>query len=335
MVVDDLWLYQYHQKEYEGIIRQVFATIAFVEEKQWEVVGLSQYLDEMKAKIPDIPRYNPHSNEKYMRESRNNNLLLDNLLDFLVFSVPLMVLLEFLYYKVFYCLFDYEISKYLRPYSFRLILIEILIQGNLEVFTFLGCRALQIFFSYTLVSTIMEIFTVAFVLVVVLVGICSYWGYYYQYGKFARYFLANMYRFKSSYVLMTILFGVRPFLKGIVHAFFFEQWTLQIWLLIGIEALMIFITILFEIVLDNHKHRIILFFELLYSFCLIGLNILLLCQHEFFVGDEQMQIELEVYMKLLVYFMIILWALRFVAEIKVAIECKCGSTVVPQGQVEG
>ena len=91
----------------------------------------------------------------------------------------------------------------------------------------------------------MEIFTVLFVLVVVLVSICSYWGYYYQYGKFGRYFLANMYRFKSSYLLMTILFGTRPFLKGIVHAFFFEHWTLQIWLLIGIEALVIFITILF------------------------------------------------------------------------------------------
>ena len=269
-----------------------------------------------------------------MSEARNNNLLLDNLLDFLVFSVPLMVVLEFLYYKIFYCLFEYEISKYLRPYCFRLILIEILIQGNLEVFTFLGCRAFQVFFSFTLVSTLMEIFTVVFVLLVVLVAICSYLGYYYQYGKFARYFLANMYRFKSSYLLMTILFGVRPFLKGIVHAFFFEQWTLQIWMLIGIEALAIIITILFEIVLDNHKHRIILFFELLYSFCLIGLNILLLCQHDFFVADEAMQVELELYMKLLVYLMMILLLLRFLAEIKVAIECKCGSTVVPQDQIE-
>ena len=84
--------------------------------------------------------------------------------------------------------------------------------------------------------------------------------------------------------------------------------------------------------LDNHKHRIILFFELLYSFSLIGLNILLLCQHEFFVGDQKIQVELEVYMKLVVYFMMILFVLRFMAEIKVAIECKCGSTVVPQDQ---
>ena len=61
----------------------------------------------MKAQIKDIPKYNPDSNKRYMEVSRNNNFLIDNLLDFLVFSVPLMILLEFLYYKVFYCLFEY------------------------------------------------------------------------------------------------------------------------------------------------------------------------------------------------------------------------------------
>ena len=191
---------------------------------------------------------------------------------------------------MFYCLFDYEISKYLRPYSFRLILIELLVQGNLEYFTFLGFRALQVFFSYSLTSTLLQVFTVLFMLIVILVTICSYLGYYYQYGKYARYFLSNMYRFPFSYVLMTFVFGFRPFFKGAVHAFLFEQWTLQIWLLLGIELLMTFIVILFEVVADNHKHRLILLFELLYSFCLVGVNVLLLCQHKYFLGDEDMQI---------------------------------------------
>ena len=30
MSVDDLWLYQYHQKEYDGIITDVFETISFI-----------------------------------------------------------------------------------------------------------------------------------------------------------------------------------------------------------------------------------------------------------------------------------------------------------------
>ena len=35
MVVDDLWLYQYHKQDYDGIVKVVFKTISFIEEKQW------------------------------------------------------------------------------------------------------------------------------------------------------------------------------------------------------------------------------------------------------------------------------------------------------------
>ena len=231
-----------------------------MEEKQWEIVGLGDFLDEIKDGIKEIPEYNPRSNEKYMRVSRNNNFLISSLLDFLVLFIPAILIIEYLFHKIFYCLFDYEISKFLRPYSFKLILVDLIIQGNVEYFTFLGFRSFNVLFTFNTNTTIMQVFSIFFMLVVLLVTICSYLGYYYQYGKYARYFLSNMYRFPSSYVLMTFVFGFRPFLKGLVHAFFFEQWSLQIWLLTGIELLMVIIIIFFEIVLDNHKHRLILFF---------------------------------------------------------------------------
>ena len=41
------------------------------------------------------------------------------------------------------------------------------------------------------------------------------------------------------------------------------------------------------------------------------------------------------YTKLAVYFMMILIVLRFLAEIKEAIECKCGSRVVPTNKISG
>ena len=123
MVVDDLWLYQYHQKEYDGIIRDVFKIIAFIESKQWEIIGLGEYLDRVKDEMKEVRRFNPYSNIRYMEESRNNNALLNNLMDFIVFSIPLTLALWFLYYRVFYCLFNYEVSKYLRAYSFCLILL--------------------------------------------------------------------------------------------------------------------------------------------------------------------------------------------------------------------
>ena len=71
----------------------------------------------------------------------------------------------------------------------------------------------------------------------------SYFLYYQEYGKLARYFLVNMFRFPSSYALMVILYGLRPFLKGTVHALMYNNWCLQIWLLFGVE-LAIWITML-------------------------------------------------------------------------------------------
>ena len=85
----------------------------------------------MKDGVEEIPKFNPHSNVRFMEEARNNNVLLDNLLDFLVLSVPLTLLMWFLYYRIFYCLFNHEISKFLRPYSFCLVLLDLLVQGNL------------------------------------------------------------------------------------------------------------------------------------------------------------------------------------------------------------
>ena len=174
MVVDDLWLYQYHQREYDGVIRTVFETISLVEEKQWEIVGLQPYAEELKGQLEDLPKYNPHSNEKFMREARNNNVLLDSLLDFLLFSVPLTLVMEFLLYRLFFLTFDYEASKYLRPYSFKLILLELLVQNNIEYFSFLGCRAVHVLFSYSIASKCWNGFAILFIFAVVFCVFCSY-----------------------------------------------------------------------------------------------------------------------------------------------------------------
>ena len=239
----------------------------------------------MKDNIKELPRFNAYSNIKYMNESRKNNVLLDNIFDYIVISVPLTLILWFIYYRAFYCLFEYEVSKYLRAYSFCLILFDLLIQGNIEYFTFLAIRALDVFFSFSVSSIFFSILTIFCAFIVFGCTICSYWTYYYQYHKLGRYFLSNMYRFKSSYVLMTITYGCRPFLKGLAHAMFFENWNLQIWVLIGIEVSTLIIIVLFEIVLDNHKSRLTLLFEILYSLSLVGMNVLLLLKHEYFASN--------------------------------------------------
>ena len=41
-IINDLWLYDYHEREYDGILKEIFKAISFVEEKQWEIVGLGE-----------------------------------------------------------------------------------------------------------------------------------------------------------------------------------------------------------------------------------------------------------------------------------------------------
>ena len=42
--VDDFWLYEYHIKKYDGVMKIIFETISFIEEKQWEMVGVKDLL---------------------------------------------------------------------------------------------------------------------------------------------------------------------------------------------------------------------------------------------------------------------------------------------------
>ena len=151
----------------------------------------------------------------------------------------------FILYKIFFLIFNYEISKYLRPYSFLLIFFDLVIQSNVEYFTFLGLRTLITSFSFNYISKFLILIGIIMMFITVLCSISSYFLYYYKYGKLGRYFLVNLFRFTSSYPLMVIMFGIRPFLKGAVHALVYDNWFIQIWTLMGIEIAIVIVIFYF------------------------------------------------------------------------------------------
>ena len=44
---------------------------------------------------------------------------------------------------------------------------------------------------------------------------------------------------------MIILYGFRPFIKGLIHAIFYDHWILQLYLLSGVE--LVLIVVLYEL----------------------------------------------------------------------------------------
>ena len=225
--MDDLWLYNFHRIHYDGTALTIFETLQLIEEKKWELTELENTKEKVVTSIEDVSLYNPFSNQRYMEEERKNNLFISSTLDYFAFHVPAVLLFVFLSYQFFYLLFNYQISFIFRSYSFKWILLELLIQNNVEYFTFLGFKHFLTPFSFNLPTKMLQILAI---LVFFLTLISAFWGYsmyYSEYGKLAKYFLCNMFRFPTSNNLMTILYGVRPFLKDIVHALMFNHWELQ------------------------------------------------------------------------------------------------------------
>ena len=66
VAVDDIWLYNYHIKEYDGIVKVVFETISFVEEKQWQFAGLEETQDQVENSIEEEKFYHAFSNPTYI-----------------------------------------------------------------------------------------------------------------------------------------------------------------------------------------------------------------------------------------------------------------------------
>ena len=160
-----------------------------------------------------------------------------------------------------------------------LILFELLIQSNIEYFTFLGFRSLGTAFSLDFPSKCLIAFGIFMFFLSVLGMGCSYFIYFIQYRKLARYFLVNLFRFPSSYGLMMIIYGLRPFIKGAIHSLFYHNWVLQMWSLMAAEITILLIIAFFEFKFDNHKSKIVFMLDVSYYASLIILDVLLLLKY--------------------------------------------------------
>lgn len=105
--ISDLRFYDYHNKDYNGLEKQVFMTIRFVEEKQWELIGMASTKDRVEGSIEFASQYYPESNPTYLVEERKGNLFIESTIDYFVFFLPFTLVTVILFNRLFYCLFNY------------------------------------------------------------------------------------------------------------------------------------------------------------------------------------------------------------------------------------
>ena len=178
LAVDDLWLYNYHSNQYDGTALTVFETIQLIEEKQWEIIGLDKVKEDVETSVEQADLYNLQSNPTYLDKERKSNLFIASTMDFFAFHLPLILVMVFIFNRLFHCLFNFRVSIFFRPYSFWWILFELLIQGNVEIFTFLALRNCLTPNNFDLPSRLFQVLMILMLFLVVLASYASYSLYY-------------------------------------------------------------------------------------------------------------------------------------------------------------
>ena len=71
------------------------------------MVRLDDAKEEIETSMEQVDRYNLQSNPTYLDKERKGNLFIASTMDYFVFHVPLILLVVYLFNRLFYCLFNF------------------------------------------------------------------------------------------------------------------------------------------------------------------------------------------------------------------------------------
>lgn len=167
--------------------------------------------------------------------------------------IPFTVVIFLLNKLIFWLFSDYRFSSYFRATSFNGFLVVSLIEGNIEYFVFLGMRNLTNLYAEQFVHKLFSLFVVFFLFIIIMFVFAGYFLLYYFYGKLFKYFLDNLFRISGSSWMMTLVFCVRPFLKGCIHSLMYENNEGQLILLGLLDLISFFLMAITQINSLNYK----------------------------------------------------------------------------------
>ena len=87
MFVDDLWLYYYDKRSYNGTIDVIFKSITNIENLKFEVLGNLIDLEVIREKLP-LSDYTAFSRDSFVQVEDSSSVVIDAALPFFLFTIP-------------------------------------------------------------------------------------------------------------------------------------------------------------------------------------------------------------------------------------------------------
>lgn len=132
-------------------------------------------------------------------------------------------------------------------------------------------------FAINFQDKLMMTFVIFFGFFLLVFCVSGYTLYFHFYAKLSSYFLDNLYRLHSSFLIVTTIYGVRPLLRGIMHAFLGEYTVIQLFSIAGIDLVTIFLIVIVEFKRKVYISKCGLLCDLIYYISLMLFNLLLVC----------------------------------------------------------
>jgi hypothetical protein len=130
-------------------------------------------------------------------------------------------------------------------------------------------------FSFDFADKVYLVLFVLFFFFVVAGSIGSFFLLYYSYQKLVKYFLVNTYRIKGALFIMTYIYGIRPFIKGLIHAYLYNYNSIQLASLASIEFFTFLLLIYTELMYEVFIYKILFFFECALSLAVFNVFLLI------------------------------------------------------------
>jgi hypothetical protein len=179
------------------------------------------------------------------------------MLNYFLLIIPFTVLIFIILHFLFRLLSQFNISIFLREYSFWMFLCVMLFDGNLPYFSFIFFSDLRIGFLTNFISKTQSVVTISLFYLTVVFCVCGFIVAQILYGRLSIYFKENTSNSLLGSFYMSIQFGLKYLIFGSIHSILRSVYHSQLCALALAEFVLIFINLAFlkkkKLFIRNHK----------------------------------------------------------------------------------
>jgi hypothetical protein len=237
---DDVWLYIYHQREYNKITNTFFAMNQALETEKWKILPFKKlwsFLGINTTYLIDVLDYKlAYTPSKFLSIEENSNGFFVNCANLFFANIFLTFAVYFVFHMLFWLTFNFKISVLFRPFTLWPTFIMMFLEGNVQYLSYLFSSEAQNFFAFNFHQKINLIFVLTVFFLVVIFCSGSMLIFKQHYGGLTKYLIDNVPINFTGIAYFVALNGYRNLFLGLLHGLLHMNYGMKITIILLVES---------------------------------------------------------------------------------------------------